>query len=149
MMMILLIGIPASCKSSFYLARLSISHVHVNLDTLKTRQREQSLINDCIDAKQSYAIDNTNCSVKVRENYIKQAKESGYCVHGYFFNANIHDALKRNRHREGNAKTPDVAIYAIAKKLEFPSLDEGFDLLFTVRIDGCGGFVVTKVIETF
>jgi hypothetical protein len=41
----------------------------------------------------------------------------------------------------GREKVPEVAIYATAKQLVRPSLDEGFDELHFVKI-GRSGFVV-------
>jgi len=37
--------------------------------------------------------------------------------------------------REGKARVPDVAIYATAKKLVAPSIEEGFDELLCVRLN--------------
>jgi hypothetical protein len=37
---------------------------------------------------------------------------------------------------------PDVAVYATAKKLERPTYREGFDELFSVRINGDSAFDV-------
>ena len=45
--MILLIGIPGSGKSTFFQRKLAADHVRVNLDTLKTRNREARLIDAC------------------------------------------------------------------------------------------------------
>jgi len=45
MEMVLFIGIQASGKTSFYRERFFRTHVRVNLDMLKTRGREELLIN--------------------------------------------------------------------------------------------------------
>ncbi len=42
---------------------------------------------------------------------------------------------RRNEMREGKARVPDVAIYATAKKLVAPSIEEGFDELLCVRLN--------------
>ena len=47
------------------------------------------------------------------------------------------ECLRHNERREGKARVPDVAIYATAKKLVAPSIEEGFDGLLRVRLNAC------------
>ena len=47
-------GIPASGKSTFCLQRFFKTHLRINLDMLKTRQRERVLIEACIAARQPF-----------------------------------------------------------------------------------------------
>ncbi len=133
--LIILMGVQGSGKSTFYHARLATGFVRVNLDTLKTRNREQLLVEECLMEGKSYAIDNTNPTRLDRERYIPAAKAAGYRIVGYFFEPQVEDCLRRNAGREGKARVPDIAIYSTAKRLEPPSLDEGFDELFLVRND--------------
>jgi hypothetical protein len=49
--------------------------------------------------------------------------------------------------REGAARVPVVGIYASAKKLQVPTLSEGFDALYFVRIETGVGFVVEERVE--
>ena len=49
MELVVFIGIQATGKSSFYLDRFFRTHVRVNLDMLKTRNREQILVRACIE----------------------------------------------------------------------------------------------------
>ena len=49
--------------------------------------------------------------------------------------------LERNQARAGRARVPDVAILATARKLERPRAEEGFDQLYTVRLEG-GAFSI-------
>lgn len=132
----ILIGIQGSGKSTFYHTHLAADFVRVNLDTLKTRHRERLLVEECLAAGKSYAIDNTNPTRLDRERYVPAAKSAGYRVVGYVFEPRVEDCLRRNALREGKARVPDVAIYATARRLEFPSLDEGFDELYTVQNEG-------------
>ncbi len=131
-----LIGLQASGKSTFYQCHLAKDFVRVNLDTLKTRHRERLLIEECRKNGRSYAIDNTNPTRADRARYIAPAKEDGYRVVGYFMESKIRACMERNAHREGAARVPEQAIAATSNKLELPSLDEGFDELYFVRIDG-------------
>jgi predicted kinase len=54
---------------------------------------------------------------------------------GYFFDASVSECIRRNEVREGKARVPNVAIYATAKKLVAPSIEEGFDELLRVRLN--------------
>ena len=65
--MVLMIGIPASGKSTFYQKKLSKDYVRVNLDTLKTRDREYELISKCFYEGKSFAIDDTNVIRQLRQ----------------------------------------------------------------------------------
>ncbi len=58
--MAILIGIQGSSKSTFCKTMLSDEYVRINLDTLKTRNREQQLLKDCISTDQNVVIGNTN-----------------------------------------------------------------------------------------
>ena len=66
----------------------------------------------------------------------------GAAVVGYYFESRVADCLERNRQRTGRERVPDVALYATRKRLCRPSLAEGFDRLFYVRLLGEGRFEV-------
>lgn len=141
---IILIGIPASGKSTFCKDRLFNSHVRINLDMLKTRHREKLIFHACLTAKQPVVIDNTNATAAERSRYIAPAKDVGFEVIGYYFSSRIQDALERNRQRQGSAQIPDKGVIGVAGRLELPSLSEGFDKLWYVTMDDNGGFVVEE-----
>lgn len=82
----------------------------------------------------SVVVDNTNPSVAVRTPLITIARAHGAQVIGYYFPTAAADALRRNRAREGRERVPDVAIFTARKRLEPPTLAEGFDKLFVVRM---------------
>ncbi len=44
----------------------------------------------------------------------------------YYFEPNFTESLKRNELRQGKEKIPDVGIKSTMKKLEMPTLEEGF-----------------------
>ena len=48
----------------------------------------------------------------------------------------LKDCIARNSKREAKAKIPELAIAATSNKLEFPSVEEGFDEILFVAIDG-------------
>src|ERR1700732_3621890 len=57
---IIFIGIQGAGKSTFYRERFFDTHVRINLDMLRTRKREEQLLAACLDAGQSFVVDNTN-----------------------------------------------------------------------------------------
>lgn len=140
---VLLIGLQGAGKSSFYKERYFSTHVRISLDLLRTRYREQRLLEFCLETQQRFVIDNTNSTRAERHNYIEAARMGRYAVTGYYFQSRIEDCLKRNRQRVDEERVPDQAILATAKKLELPTLNEGFQSLFYVRQDS-GRFVVEE-----
>lgn len=134
--MAILIGIQGSGKSTFCKTMLSDEYVRINLDTLKTRNREQQLLKDCISTDQNVVIDNTNPTKADRARYIAVAKENGYRVIGYFMQSKLQECIARNNLREGKEKIPPTAIAATSNKIELPSAAEGYDELYFVANDG-------------
>ena len=134
---VILVGIPASGKSTFFSRYLENTHVHINLDTLHTRNRENTLLAECIEQGRSFAVDNTNPTADIRRKYIESAVSAGYAMIGLVFEGNITECKKRNLQRTGKARVPDAAIYSISSKMQPPSYSEGFSrLLFVKQSDG-------------
>jgi predicted kinase len=144
---VIFVGIQASGKSTFYRERFFDTHLRINLDMLKTRNREQILLRACIEAKQPFVIDNTNPSAEERARYIRPARSAGFRVLGYYFDVQIKEALTRNKERTGKDHIPEKGIVGTKKRLRVPDLEEGFDLLYRVRIDEEGRFVVEEWLE--
>ena len=69
----IMIGIQASGKSTFCKSYL-MGYDRINLDTLHTRNKENTAIDDAFRAKRNMVIDNTNPTVQDREKYIRKAK---------------------------------------------------------------------------
>ena len=136
---IIFIGIQASGKSSFYFERFSNSHIRLNLDMLKTRNRETILLNACITAKQPIVIDNTNATKEDRKRYVEKLKHSRFQIIGYYFESSIEACLRRNNKRKGTERIPSIGIKGTYNKLELPEYSEGFDKLYYVSI-GEDGF---------
>lgn len=134
--LVIIMGIQGSGKSTFYNRFLAEDYVRVNLDTLKTRNREWTLVKQCINEGKSFAIDNTNPTKYDRAKYILFAKEAGYRIVGYFMESKLQVCIARNNMRTGKEKIPPTAIAATSNKLQMPSFDEGFDELYFVKNDG-------------
>jgi len=136
---VILIGLQASGKSTFFRERFAPTHDHISKDLLRGKRqperRQQELLRASLSAGRSVVVDNTNATIKNRAELIAIARQSGAVVKGYYFETDPADALRRNRLREGSARVPDVAIFATRKRLEPPSPDEGFDELWRVRLD--------------
>jgi predicted kinase len=135
---VILIGLPAAGKTSFYRERFAGSHDHVSKDLMRhaprPQRREEQLVAESLASGRSVVIDNTNPSAAVRAPLIRLARAHGAEVIGYYFPTEAGDALRRNRAREGRDRVPDVAIFTVRKRLEPPALEEGFDRLFAVRL---------------
>jgi predicted kinase len=131
---VIFIGLQGAGKSTFYQQRFASTHVRINLDTLKTRHRENLLLQECFREKRDFVVDNTNPTIEERRRYISLAREAGFMVIGYYFDVPVQECIERNKSREGKARIPVPALYGTRKKLQIPTRGEGFDKLFTVTI---------------
>src|ERR1700747_131250 len=96
---VILVGVQGAGKSTLYRERFFDTHVRINLDMLRTRKREEQLLAACLDAGQSFVVDNTNPQASDRAKYIGPAREKGFRVFGYFFDVPFGDARTRNNSR--------------------------------------------------
>ena len=144
---ILFIGIQGAGKSSFYKQTFFNTHIRINLDMLKTRHRENILVQACVAAQQPFVVDNTNFSIEQRAKYISVVKAAGFRVVGYYFPSQPLDAVRRNSQRTGKERVPDQAIWGTHKQLQPPTLQEGFDRLYRVQVGENYGFSVEEWIS--
>lgn len=144
MQAVIFIGVQATGKTSFFKERFADTHVRINLDMLRTRHREQLILAACIEARQSFVVDNTNPTIEDRKRYILPAKAANFELIGYYFQSRLSELLERNQNRSGKERIPVLGVRAAYRKLEIPKLSEGFDRLYTVRIDTPGSFVVEE-----
>jgi len=130
--LILLVGFPASGKSTFckrYL--IPEGYVHVNRDTLKNQAKCLKALKDALSNGSSAVIDNTNPSVAVRAEYIRVAQDMGVPVRCYHLQTSLeiaeHLNLFRERITNGESKhVPGVGFNIFKSKFEEPNLSEGF-----------------------
>jgi predicted kinase len=145
MQLIIFTGVQASGKSSFYLLNLHHSHLRINLDMLKTRHRENLIFEACLAGQVKCVIDNTNPRREDRARYIQRALGAGFEVIAYYFETDLSSTLERNSYRIGKANIPEVGVRATYKKLEIPTLEEGFTEIYVVKIIGNGEFSVLPI----
>jgi predicted kinase len=129
--LVILVGLQASGKSTYYRTHFAATHVHVSKDLMKSdRHRDmkhRKMIEDALASGRSVVVDNTNPTVTARAPLIQLGRKHGARVVAYYFETTVKEAVGRNRAREGTARVPDVALFVTARKLVPPSFKEGFD----------------------
>jgi predicted kinase len=137
--LVVFVGLQASGKSTFFRERFAESHQHVSKDLFPNNRnknrRQEHLFRAALSAGRCVVVDNTNPTLEDRRVLIGLGGEYGARIVGYFFDASVSECIRRNEVREGKARVPNVAIYATAKKLVAPSIEEGFDELLRVRLN--------------
>jgi predicted kinase len=138
--LVILVGLQASGKSTFFPERFAATHEHVSKDLFRNNwnrnRRQRELVEAALRAEFPVVVDNTNPTVEERRALIESGHKFGARIVGYCFESGVRECLARNARREGKARVPDVAIYATANRLVLPSRAEGFDELLCVRLKG-------------
>ncbi len=139
MEVVVFVGLQAAGKSTFHRERFAATHVLVSKDLLRNNRRPQRrqmrLLDEALSEGRSVVVDNTNPTVEDRAAIIRLARERGASVVGYFFDVPIAECLRRNAERSGKGRVPDAALFITARRLQRPTLDEGFDRLERVGFD--------------
>jgi predicted kinase len=135
--LVIFIGPQAAGKSTYYRARLAQTHILVSKDRLhnnrRPARRQRTLIEEALSSNQSVVVDNTNQTAAIRRELIELGHEHGARIVGCYFVSTLTRALARNRVRDAKTRVPDFAIASTFKRLERPSLDEGFHELRLVK----------------
>ena len=126
-------GIQASGKSTFFRECFEpAGFLHVSMDLLHNRNKEEEMIRGCIESGQSFVVDNTNPTASERRRYLDMLEGSGYLVCCCYFQSRVQDCIRRNRLR--GETVPDKAVAATSNRLELPSSAEGYDRMYYIRI---------------
>ncbi len=141
---VILMGVQASGKTTFYRERFFGTHVRISLDLLKTRHRELRFMQVCLETQQPFVIDNTNPTQEDRQRYIGAARQVGFRVVGYYLQSNVDECKVRNESRCTREQVPLVGLLGTYKRLELPRLSEGFEELYYVRIGEDDRFVIER-----
>lgn len=140
---VIFIGSHASGKTLFFERYFSDAYTHIELASLRTRQREKSALRQCYKHSDSYVADNPNLTAADRARYVPEAKGKGYRVIGYYF------SMEERIAEETESTTPDREMLKVYEKdmskLQMPSLDEGFDELYKVTLTRGGEFKTEKL----
>ncbi len=144
MQAIILIGIQATGKTTFYQDRFFNTHVRISLDLLKTRHREGEFLRTCLRTRQPFVVDNTNPTIGDRKRYIDLLADTEFEIVGYYFESKIQAALIRNEQRTGSQRIPVKGVLGAYHRLQVPSYKEGFDQLYHVSVAGNGTFTVEE-----
>jgi predicted kinase len=138
MEVVVLVGLPAAGKSSFFRERFAGTHRHVSKDLFPSARRpaktQDRQLRAALEEGQNVVIDNTNASPEERAPILEAAKEYGAKTVAYVFPAKVDVCRERNAKREGKACIPVVGIYATAKRMRFPTPEEGFDEQYRVDL---------------
>jgi len=130
---VVLVGIPGSGKTT-RARNLYPNHRRINLDTLKSRNREDEEIANSLSNGRDIIIDNTNATKKSRSKYVQLAKLYGVSVKVVYLQCPLELALERNASREGKERVPDNAVRFYNKILQPPKPEEGFDRIEVLEI---------------
>jgi predicted kinase len=145
MKVVVLVGLPAAGKSTFYRSRLGGTYAHISKDNFPSARRpartQERLLREALEAGRDVVVDNTNASPEERAPILALAREFGAQAVAYVFPATVKECRERNALREGRERVPEVGVYATAKRLRFPGPDEGFTKRYRVDIVE-GGFEV-------
>jgi predicted kinase len=142
--LVILIGLPAAGKSSFHRERFAATHALVSKDLLPRRAPQAPEIERALSRGSPVVVDNTNPRLVDRQPMIALGRRFGARVIGYWFPPDVGECLKRNEARS-EKRVPKMAIFIAAKRMQQPSLAEGFDELYEVRLAPGGGFEVRSL----
>ncbi|SJX62604.1 related to bifunctional polynucleotide phosphatase/kinase [Sporisorium reilianum f. sp. reilianum] len=133
---VLFVGPPASGKTFLYNRTFArASYVHVNQDTLRTRDKCLRVVSDTIAAHGSCVVDNTNRDAKTRALYIDLARTLGVRVRCIYFDVPKHVCVHNNHFRAHHGPVGDearrgllpyTAIEGWFKERSVPRKAEGF-----------------------
>jgi predicted kinase len=146
MEVVLLIGRQGSGKSTFYRIPYAATHALVSKDRFRNNRRPQrrqmQLIEEALKEGRPVVVDNTNPTVEDRAPIIALARSYGTEVVGFFLESRLRDCLERNARHTGRERVPDRAILITLRRLQAPTVAEGFDRLSRVRLAPDGGFTI-------
>jgi len=146
---VLFVGLPGAGKTTFYRRHFAATHRHISKDLWPNatgrEARQRRAIDEALAGGASVVVDNTNPTRAERTAIIDAARVRGARVVAYFFDVTTREAVARNAGRSGREKVPNVAIFTVAKRLEPPVLDEGFDQLFRLQLQPDRTFAIAEI----
>jgi bifunctional polynucleotide phosphatase/kinase len=139
--MVVLVGFPGSGKSTYYRSVLApAGYVHINRDTLGTKEKCVAAADAALRAGKSVCVDNTNGGKDERKLFVDVAKK--YNVKPRVVALQTTEAVAQHlaEYREQFEKgphIPGIAYTMFKKKFEAPTLAEGFAEIgsYSVSVD--------------
>ena len=141
-------GVQGSGKTTLYRDRFLETHVRISMDLLRTRHREAALLELCLRTQQRFVVDNTNPRPADRRRYVAPARAAGFRVAGYLVDADEAEALGRNAERSGRRRVPVAGVIGTSRRLQRPTLEEGFDELWHATAAPGGGWRIEPMLTT-
>ncbi|KAF8906030.1 polynucleotide kinase 3 phosphatase-domain-containing protein [Gymnopilus junonius] len=136
---VLFVGYPCLGKSTLFRRHfLPEGYVHINQDTLKTRDKCVKALQEALDEGKSCVIDNTNRNAVTRKPYIDACKARNIPIRCFIFTGSAELAWHNNLYRAYNippsaaakeptrALLPFIAFSGFRENYEEPLLTEGF-----------------------
>jgi len=130
--LVIFVGCPASGKSTFAKKYfVPAGYVHVNQDTLKTKEKCAKAAREAVLSKKSVVVDNTNPGLDTRSLYTSIAEDAGIGLRCFVFLTDVELAHHLNFYREKITKgavrrIPDVGYNMFKSKFKEPTTKEGF-----------------------
>jgi predicted kinase len=145
---VILSGVQGSGKTTLYRDRFLATHVRVSMDLLRTRAREAAFVRLCLETHQPFVVDNTNPTPADRRRYLEPARAAGFRTIAYLVEVDPVEAFGRNAERAGRARVPASGLADVARRLQKPTPEEGFDELWHATAAPGGGWRVEPLLTT-
>jgi len=140
-----LCGVQGSGKSAFFAEHFLATHVRISRDLLRTSHREARFLDLCLETRQKVVVDKVNATRADRRPYVEAARAAGFRVVACWLDVPVREAIARNAQRDPQLQVPAHALLSTHRRLEPPSLEEGFAEVWRVWPAAGGGFVVDLV----
>ncbi|KAH9830982.1 PNK3P-domain-containing protein [Rhodofomes roseus] len=136
---VVFVGYPSLGKSSFYMKHFQpADYVHVNQDTLRTRDKCVKAVREAVQEGNSCVVDNTNRNAETRRHYVELSKQLSVPIRCIVFEGSLELAWHNNLYRAFNLPPSTVerepkrellpynAFTSFRAQYEEPQLKEGF-----------------------
>ena len=125
--MIIMIGYPGSGKTTLASTFDKNQYEIISGDELKTVNKMLKVTKEAIENKKSVIIDSTNPSKKRRAIFIEFAKHYNIPVRCFYIDVSMEEAIYRNNQRDKGV--PKIVYNIFKKKFEYPTTDEGCQII--------------------
>ena len=132
-----MVGLQGSGKSTWVATHLADTHVVVSKDhwpnARRREDRQRRVVAELLASGRSVVVDNTNPSRADRAPLLALARAARVQARAVHLDVPVETCLLRNAARQGRTRVPVVGVVATARRLQPPTLDEGFAAVDVVR----------------